>query len=126
MLPWTVAGWLSREIRYASTERDIGTWAWDISRPIAEQLAETAADDVAADALGIDLDSVVLAFIRSHGRARTMDIVEDRRVQRVITKLPHSKSAKRWIDNSLQRLRKSFQIVATSNRWKATTTKVIP
>lgn len=27
------------------------TWAWDISRPLAEQLAETAADDAAADAL---------------------------------------------------------------------------
>ena len=46
-----LAGWLSREIRYAGTERDIGTWAWDISRPIADQLAETAANDSAADAL---------------------------------------------------------------------------
>jgi hypothetical protein len=49
--PGRLAGWLSREIRYAGTEREIGSWAWDISRPIADQLAETAADDAAADAL---------------------------------------------------------------------------
>ena len=30
-------------------------WAWDISRPLAEQLDETAADDAAADALENDL-----------------------------------------------------------------------
>lgn len=49
--PGRLAGWLSREIRYAGTERDIGSWSWDISRPLAEQFAETAADDAAAGAL---------------------------------------------------------------------------
>lgn len=29
-------------------------WTWDISRPIAEQLAETAADDAAADTMEAD------------------------------------------------------------------------
>lgn len=40
------AGWLAREM---STLDDASAWAWDISRPIAEQLAETAEWDAAAD-----------------------------------------------------------------------------
>lgn len=44
------SGWLARElVTHGSPSRDLGAWAWDISRPIAEQLAETAADDAAAD-----------------------------------------------------------------------------
>ncbi len=48
-----LAGWLSAEIRsHESREiRDATAWAWDISRPLAEQLAETADDNAAADAL---------------------------------------------------------------------------
>lgn len=53
-----LAGWLSREIRYADTPRDIGTWSWDISRPLAEQFAATATDDAAADALPVPGESL--------------------------------------------------------------------
>lgn len=47
------AGWLSAEIatHEARADRDATAWAWDISRPLAEQLAKTAADDAAADVL---------------------------------------------------------------------------
>jgi hypothetical protein len=36
---------------FEASERIPNAWAWDISRPLAEQLAETAADDAAADLL---------------------------------------------------------------------------
>lgn len=46
------AGWLAREIATHDVRETLdAAWAWDISRPIAEQLAETARDDAAADAL---------------------------------------------------------------------------
>lgn len=48
---WT--GWLLREIAShdALSDRDADAWAWDISRPLAEQFAETVRDDAAADAM---------------------------------------------------------------------------
>lgn len=52
--PEQIAGWLAREIsesRAADPERDATVWAWDISRPIAEQLTEAASDDAASGAL---------------------------------------------------------------------------
>lgn len=54
------AGWLSREIETAhrAGSRDATAWAWDISRPIAEQLAETAASECEAEALGVPLDEI--------------------------------------------------------------------
>lgn len=55
-----------------------------------------------------------------------MDIMNDPSVKRVIDKLPKEKPALRWLDNSLQRLRRNLEIVATNNRWRSTTTKVIP
>jgi hypothetical protein len=48
------AGWLACEINVSDSlraARDADNWAWDISRPLAEQFAETAADDAAADAM---------------------------------------------------------------------------
>lgn len=44
--PQWLAGWLSLEIeRFDDRDkRDADAWAWDISRPLAEQFAETAAD----------------------------------------------------------------------------------
>lgn len=48
-----VAGWLACEMNVTDVlraERDATAWAWDVSRPLAEQFAETAADDAAADA----------------------------------------------------------------------------
>lgn len=41
-----LAGWLSREILTHDDrdQRDADAWSWDISRPLAEQFAETAAD----------------------------------------------------------------------------------
>lgn len=46
------AGWLAREIATHDDrdQRDADAWSWDISRPLAEQFAETAADDAATDA----------------------------------------------------------------------------
>jgi hypothetical protein len=44
-----LAGWLCREINEAGSWEARTAWAWDISRPIAEQLAETAALDAQAD-----------------------------------------------------------------------------
>jgi hypothetical protein len=54
-LRW-IAGWLSAEIRSHDRRelRDATAWAWDTSRPLAEQFAETAADDAAAEALEDD------------------------------------------------------------------------
>lgn len=45
-----IAGFLSAEIEShgSSATRDASAWSWDISRPIAEQLAETARVDAAS------------------------------------------------------------------------------
>jgi hypothetical protein len=47
------AGWLAREMATHERRdaRDPDAWAWDISRPLAEQLAETARDDGASEAI---------------------------------------------------------------------------
>ena len=47
------SGWLLRELATHDDRetRDANAWAWDLSRPLAEQLAETARDDAAADAM---------------------------------------------------------------------------
>lgn len=47
-----LAGWLACEMTMheARVVRDATAWAWDTSRPLSEQFAETAADDAAADA----------------------------------------------------------------------------
>lgn len=51
------AGWLACELTMHDVRetRDATAWAWDISRPIAEQLAETTADDAAAGAPAVEL-----------------------------------------------------------------------
>jgi len=49
--PDSEPGWLAAEMYTAGADERPEAWSWYISRPIADQLAETAADDAAADAL---------------------------------------------------------------------------
>jgi hypothetical protein len=67
------------------------------------------------------LDGAVLKMIKEHpvinGGARTMDIVRDSAVMRQVGRLPAGKSDIRYVDGSLQRLRKASKITAAGNRW---------
>ena len=49
-MPW-IDAWDSGGGKILIGSAGPDAWAWDISRPLADQLAETARDDAAADAL---------------------------------------------------------------------------
>lgn len=63
------------------------------------------------------LDAAVLAFIRANRGSRTMDLLKAPEILKALKGLPSVKEDFRYLDNSLQRLRKAKKIEASSNRW---------
>lgn len=72
------AWWLSRELctHMDHYQRDATAWSWDISRPIAEQLAETALVDSEADSIVCECTGDQLAGDRCHSGTPVVDGVE--------------------------------------------------
>lgn len=66
------------------------------------------------------IDKAVLTAILEHPqRPRAADLLRVPAVRKVIDALPKGKDATRYLDNSLQRLRKRGRVEATSGgRWR--------
>lgn len=64
-----------------------------------------------------DLDRAVKTAIRSNRGARASEIQKDSRVVTALSKLPSGKPDFRYLDNSLQRLRKAGDIKTVGGGW---------
>lgn len=63
--------------------------------------------------------AVLTAILERPQRPRAADLLREPAVRKVIDALPRSKDATRYLDNSLQRLRKRGNITATSGgHWR--------
>lgn len=72
------------------------------------------------------LDTAVREFIRAHPRCRAAQILKDEAVNTALSHLPGSKPGFRYVDDSLQRLKRVKSIECDGSYWSMAKTRRRP